>query len=242
MKNQDKVINRSEAAEVMRSEITLADYNPRRISEEARKTLRKGIKTLGLVGGLVVNRRPGKGGYLLVSGHQRLTEIDAIQGYPEKDYSVRVEVVNLSEKEEKELNILLNNPSAQGEWDYERLGVLLPTIDYTVAGLTDADIAFIQPQRMEGIEAPGFSDMDSFHIPVEEESPDRYEREKQRLTEEKRKTNEKAQAEALNQQAYLCLSFSDYRHKVEFCERFGIPPGETYISGEEFGEYVERID
>ena len=239
----NQAINRSETIEVFRGEIHFAEYNPRQIDEAARKTLRKGLKTFGLVGGIVVNRKPGNGGYTLVSGHQRLTEMDQIQGYPEKDYRVRVEAVELSDKQEKELNILLNNPSAMGSWDYERLAQLVPSIDYEVAGLTDADLAFIQPLPLDDVDAPGFDDLETFHLKVESErDPARYESEKARLAEEKRKTNEKAQADALNQHAYLCLSFSDFSHKEDFCRRFGIPPMEAYISGEEFGEYIERVD
>lgn len=238
---EERTINRSETAELWRSQIEFAGYNPRRITEDARRTLRKGLKTFGLVGGIVVNKKPENDGYTLVSGHQRLTEMDEIQHYPEKDYRVRVEVVFLSEKQEKELNVLLNNPSAQGEWDYDRLAQLIPSIDYDVAGLTDADLAFLQPQPISGVETPGFNDLDSFHIPVERGS-ERYESEKQRLAEEKRKTNEKAEAAALDHRAYLCLSFSSFDMKTEFCRRFGIPPMETQISGDEFGEYIERID
>jgi hypothetical protein len=237
-------INRSESAEIMRSEIVFADYNPRRISEDARKTLRKGLKTFGLVGGIVVNKRTNTGKYMLVSGHQRLTEMDAIQGYPGKDYPVRVEVVSLSDKEEKELNILLNNPGAMGEWDSDLLAKLIPTIDPEIAGLTEADLAFLLPPDISDLSPDaGFVDLQTLRMDKGQDSdPARYESEKARLSEEKRKTQEKAQEEALNNQAYICLSFANYARKSEFCARFGIPPMETYISGEDFGEIIERID
>lgn len=241
-----QAVNRSENRAIMRSKIAFADYNPRRISEDARKTLRKGLKTFGLVGGIVVNEK-ADGSLLLVSGHQRLTEMDGLQGYPQKDYSIRVEVVRLSDKQEKELNILLNNPSAQGEWDNEQLARLLPSIDTDVAGLTDADLAFLQPptipEDMTGGDVAGLVDLQTLRMDGGQDTDSaRYESEKARLSEEKRKTMEKANAEALNNSAYLCLSFSDFVHKKEFCERFGIPPMETYISGEDFGEIIERID
>ncbi len=239
------IVNNSESREVMRSLIDFADYNPRRISDEARKTLRKGLKAFGLVGGIIVNANRSDGRYTLVSGHQRITEMDALQGFPGKDYPIRVDIVRLSDKEEKELNILLNNPNAQGEWDYEKLSAILPAIDYDIAGLTDADLAFIQPPILpdnDG-ESSMFGNLETFHSPVEVvQDPARYESEKRRLSEEKRKTNEKAETEVMNHQAYLCLSFSDFRHKEQFCNRFGIPAEETYISGEVFGEYIERID
>lgn len=238
-----KAINKSETIEVWRSDIHFAEYNPRQIDDAARKTLRKGLKTFGLVGGIVVNRKSGNEGYTLVSGHQRLTETDVIQGYPEKDYCVRVEAVELSDKQEKELNILLNSPNAQGQWDFDKLAQLVPSIDYEVAGLTDADLAFIQPQPLDEVDAPGFDDLETFHLKVESERDSaRYESEKARLAEEKRKTNEKAQAAARDLQAYICLSFENSQRKKEFCQRFGIPAWETYISGEEFGECIERVD
>ena len=150
-------------------------------------------------------------------------------------------------KEEKELNILLNNPSAQGEWDNEQLARLLPSIDTDVAGLTEADLAFLQPpaipEDVAGDDMAGFVDLQTLRMDKGQDTdPERYESEKARLSEEKRKTQEKANAEALNNSAYLCLSFSDFAHKREFCQRFGIPSMETYISGEDFGEIIERID
>lgn len=130
--------------ELKRSAIRLASYNPRKISEESRKTLKRGIKKFGLVGGIVVNKRTG---FTVVSGHQRLSVMDELQKYnpdtKENDYRIRVDVVDMDEKSEKELNILANNPNAQGTWDYDALRELVPEIDYKDAGLTDADLNMI---------------------------------------------------------------------------------------------------
>ena len=52
-------------------------------------------------------------------------------------------MIDVEEKEEKELLILLNNPSAQGEWDYDTLRELIPDIDYKDAGLTEQDLDII---------------------------------------------------------------------------------------------------
>lgn len=73
---------KSESVELNRSAIHFADYNPRKLSEESRKTLKRGIKKFGLVGGIVVNKRTG---LTVVSGHQRLTVMDELQKFPE-DY------------------------------------------------------------------------------------------------------------------------------------------------------------
>lgn len=135
---------KAENVEMLRSEIHFADYNPRTISQEALKTLRKGIKKFGLVGGIVVNRRTGN---TLVQGHQRLTVMDDLQKYDaethENDYRLRADIIDIDEQAEKELVILLNNPNAQGEWDYDRLKAIIPSIDVANAGLSDADLAMM---------------------------------------------------------------------------------------------------
>ena len=46
---------KSESVELNRSAIRFADYNPRKLSDESRKALKRGIKKFGLVGGIVVN-------------------------------------------------------------------------------------------------------------------------------------------------------------------------------------------
>ena len=43
---------KSESVELNRSAIHFADYNPRKLSDESRKTLKRGIKKFGLVGGI----------------------------------------------------------------------------------------------------------------------------------------------------------------------------------------------
>ena len=43
---------KSESMELNRSAIHFADYNPRKLSDESRKTLKRGIKKFGLVGGI----------------------------------------------------------------------------------------------------------------------------------------------------------------------------------------------
>lgn len=143
MKKTEK-ISQSETAEVMRSEIHLADYNPRILSDEARKALKKGIKKFGLAGGIVVNRQTGM---TVVGGHQRLTVMDEIMKYDaatnKNDYKVKVELVDMDEKMEKELNLLLNNHNAQGSWDYDKLREMMPDIDYQDAGFTEADLQMI---------------------------------------------------------------------------------------------------
>ena len=87
---------KSESVELNRSAIRFADYNPRKLSDESRKALKRGIKKFGLVGGIVVNKRTG---LTVVSGHQRLSVMDELQKFPDNDYRIRVDVIDVDEQQ-----------------------------------------------------------------------------------------------------------------------------------------------
>lgn len=136
-KTVERKIEAFEVVEVIRGELKNAPYNPRQMSEAARKKLRKGIKKLGLLAPLTWNAETGN----IVGGHQRIAAIDAIKGT--KDYKLKVARVRLSEIEEKEANILLNNTEAQGDWDIEALEAMFsgaPDIDIEATGFDNADL------------------------------------------------------------------------------------------------------
>lgn len=129
-----------EMKRIMRSQIRLADYNPRMISEDARKRLKKGMKKFGLVQPLVWNQRTG----VLVSWHQRLSLIDEKKKYPEKgDYEIEVAAVDLSEKDERTLNVQLNNQSMMGEFDLYVLREMSDGLDLGDLGFSDSDLDLI---------------------------------------------------------------------------------------------------
>lgn len=126
-----------EMESIERGQIHGAEYNPRVISEDAKKRLRKMLARHGLVQPLVWNRRTGN----LVAGHQRLAALDALER--SQNYSLQVAVVDLNEREEKILNVQLNNPSMQGDWDMDKLTELALEGDVSPAemGFSDGDIA-----------------------------------------------------------------------------------------------------
>lgn len=250
---------KSESVELNRSAIRLADYNPRVISDEARKTLKRGIKKFGLVGGIVVNKRTG---FTLVSGHQRISVMDELQKYDlktkENDYKVRVDVVDMDEKAEKEFNILANNPNAQGTWDFDALAQLIPDIDYKDAGLTDADLNMIGVDYLLQTEEENniASELESMMQPVtEQHEAEKAERKAERealkaqeqaakvahMKEVKQQVKENAQKQAQDMDAYLMLSFDTFEAKAAFCGRFGYDPYQKFIKGEQFDSICERI-
>ncbi|ROS81790.1 hypothetical protein EEL34_14695 [Muribaculaceae bacterium Isolate-039 (Harlan)] len=136
-------IKQAEQRTVKRSEINFASYNPRTISDEARKKLKKNLQTVGLLGGVVWNMRSGN----LVSGHQKVSIMDAVNRYDAEtganDYEFRVEVVDFDDKTEKEQNLFMNNRAVQGTYDDDMLRELLQGIDYTNAGFDDTDMQLL---------------------------------------------------------------------------------------------------
>lgn len=136
-------IKQAEQRTVKRSEINFASYNPRTISDEARKKLKKNLQTVGLLGGVVWNMRSGN----LVSGHQKVSIMDAVNRYDAEtganDYEFRVQVVDFDDKTEKEQNLFMNNRAVQGTYDDDMLRELLQGIDYTNAGFDDTDMQLL---------------------------------------------------------------------------------------------------
>jgi ParB-like chromosome segregation protein Spo0J len=94
-----------------------ADYNPRRpLTKPAYRKLRASVERFGLVEPLVWNERTGR----VVGGHARLAVVREL-GHT----AVPVSVVNLSDAEERALNVVLNNQEAQGRYDPAKLADVL---------------------------------------------------------------------------------------------------------------------
>lgn len=250
---------KSEIVVMNRSDIRFADYNPRTISEENLKTLKKGIKTFGLVGGIVVNKRTGN---TLVQGHQRLSVMDSLQKYNadthENDYAVRCDLIDVDEKSEKELVILLNNPNAQGEWDYDKLGEMMGSIDYTIAGLTDVDLSMmgisvdvptdvasvitdigetITPETFTGgttAQKNAFDDKG-----VEYKDSQEYQDKVQHMKDVKAQVKEQMEQRADEASSYVMLSFDNSINMMEFFSIFDIDPNAKIIKGEELLALVQ---
>ncbi len=97
-----------------------ATYNPRRIDKPALRRLRDNVKRVGLLGpAIVVNLRTGN----VISGHRRLEVLDTLEGKP--DYFVDVTAVDWDDATEREQNVFMNSPDAQGQFDLDLLGKLL---------------------------------------------------------------------------------------------------------------------
>ena len=145
----------------------------------------------------------------------------------------------------------MNNPNAQGTWDFDALARIVPDIDWKDAGLTDADLNMIgvdyllQTEEESSI-ADALSDM--MASVAEQKEADKVAKQLERaekvahMKEVKQQVKEAAQKQAQDMDAYLMLSFDTFEAKAAFCERFGYDPYSKFIKGEVFDEQVERIE
>lgn len=134
------------------SELVPAVYNPREISDESLKGLTISMEKFGIVQSIVYNKRTGN----IVGGHQRYKVLVA-SGVTEVD----VTEVDLSEMDEKALNVALNNPTIQGDFDVKTKDLLKMIQDGSEATFKDLrcdalaellDISLKEPKPKEDAE------------------------------------------------------------------------------------------
>lgn len=112
-----------------------ADYNPRRITAADRKDIKASLEKFGFAEPIIVNKNPDRLN-VIVGGHQRVTVAKEELGYTE----VPCVFVNLSLKEEKELNVRLNKN--QGRWDFDALQEFFDKDWLKGVGFLDSELSF----------------------------------------------------------------------------------------------------
>jgi len=209
-------------ARVHREKIKNAPYNPRQIDDHARKKLSNNIKKKGLLDALVWNKRTGN----LVSGHQRLSILDDLSKTG-VSYAIDVAVVDLSEREEKEQNLFFNNPSAQGDYDVDKLGKMIVNdeVDYKLSGFDDMDLQM----RFEGTDyAVTMFDDDKAPQSVQDDLEQL--EEIQRMKRE-RKAHRDRDQDANDPEFYAVVVFPDRDAQGQFMERVGMDRNARYVDG-----------
>ena len=209
-----------EVETIHRSRIKNAEYNPRFMGEREKKRLRTALKENGLVSALTWNRRTGN----LVGGHQRLEQLDALE--KNEDYELTVCVVDVDEKQEAKLNVQLNNPSMQGEWDVDKLYEMTQDFDLSMEdmGFSSTDAAYL----FDGDE----KFVDLFETPEAQE-------EKGKLKQIK-EARQGMSTEYKNEQRadfMLMVVFKDAEERADFMRRIHVPGYEQYVTVEQ----IERI-
>lgn len=90
-----------------------AEYNPRKLTPIKEQDLRNSLEKFGMVDPVIINTNE-KRKNIIIGGHQRIKIWESF-GHKEVDCTE----LNLSAKDEKELNIRLNKNT--GDWDYQVL-------------------------------------------------------------------------------------------------------------------------
>lgn len=209
-----------ETESIDRSQIKNAPYNPRIMDKEAKKRLREGIRKHGLVSAITWNRRTGN----LVGGHQRLEQLDALE--KNSDYELTVCVIDVDEREEAQLNVQLNNPSMQGDWDLDKLAIMANdfSLDMEDLGFSKEDAAFL------------FDGDDRFTELYNTPEANQVKGELKRIKEARSTMNEKLK-EGGRIDFYTCIVFSSPEERERFHKEINIPISEQYITADQ----VRRI-
>jgi ParB-like chromosome segregation protein Spo0J len=108
-------------------------YNPRQITGKQYEDLKKSIDKFGMCKPIVININPERL-YNVIGGHQRLQILREMGA--EKVPTVSV---NLSEEDEKELNVRLNKNG--GQWDIDLLSNF-DVVDLKEWGFKDIELGF----------------------------------------------------------------------------------------------------
>jgi hypothetical protein len=206
---------------IQRDQIKNAPYNPRIMDKNAQKRLKENIKKHGLVSALTWNKRTGN----LVGGHQRIEQLDALE--KNEDYELTVCVVDVDEKEEATLNVQLNNPSMQGDWDLDKLAEITEDFDLSMTddlGFTKSDVDFM----FDGDER--FSEL--FDTPEANETKEKID--EVRNARSKSVDNLK---ERNNINWYAIIVFEDEKDRDSFFKEISVPKYEQYITA----EHIRRL-
>lgn len=141
-----------------------APYNPRRISDEALRRLARLLDEHGFVDPVLARRCDR----LVIGGHQRL-RANALRERPDE----RVPCIfldDLTDAQAKALTIALNNPAAQGEFDADRLELLvadLAAAELDVSAVTGLDADELADLQRQLDEPP--PDLQSLQPPADED-------------------------------------------------------------------------
>lgn len=225
-----ELYRKSETIVIKRSQIKFAPYNPKNHTEANVAQIKKNIKNVAFLGGIIWNKTTGN----LIDGHKRVMTLDAIHrfdGKKETDYDVKVEMIELDLKTEKEQNIF--QTKSRTDLDLSLVGMILPDIDSVAAGLDDSDLMMIT------VESPNFDFGSSDDIEDDFKEMDAgYDARKQVMIDAK-KAQKANLANKFEGDPFVTLSFNDYDNKAQFMDRFGFNPADKYVKGEMFSDMIK---
>jgi hypothetical protein len=193
------------------------------------KKLKASIRKFGAVGGFVWNENTKT----LVSGHQRISVLDELNKYPENDYQVKVEKINVDEKTEKEINIALNNRRMQGDFDSDAISKIINDIDLSAIGFDMTDIS------MFGIDMEPLLDQS---IDFESDSEENKIKRKQDVRNHQARIKNERDDKDRGANSFVTLVFASSKEARTFLIKFGYTDDMQFIDGIEFSNKVELLE
>lgn len=187
----------------------------------------------------------------LVSGHQRIWIIDALEH--RKDYDIDVALVDLTLKQEKEQIIALNNLYMAGTFDFEKLSVMLPKLGIEDCGFDEKDLGLIFPTWEAPMNAPTMEQMEDVKRTASELEKARLDaraakaaanpedeadrRQRIKLMREVLKKTETSRfvregADSLDVEYFVIAQFNNLAARAQFLATLKLDPQEAFISGE----------
>jgi len=224
---------------IKRSQINFAAYNPKRHSKESINKIKKNIKKVAFLGGIVWNRTTGN----LIDGHKRIMALDVIHNYNSEnenktaDYEIKVEAVELDEKTEKEQNIF--QTQSRTDFDVELMQQLIPEIDFNNAGLEIEDLNYFMVDISNIIDNNNNEIKDDFDNLEFTTDNERKMKKIESVKNAKNSTKQKMQEETTGT-PFVTLSFDNYENKVFFMELINCPINNKYVKGEILLEYLDK--
>ena len=158
-------------------------------------------------------------------------------GTSKTDYDVKVEVVALDDKAEKEQ--LTYMAVGNTKPDIDLIAGYISDIDYTNVGLDIGELNEIlsinteMPSLLDSVDdllspLPSF---DEIETPSADEKT--YDEKKEHMKAIKQQVRESAIERQQNEEAYITLSFSSYNAKEDFCDLLGISTDDKFVKGED---------
>lgn len=125
-------------------EIKTSEYNPRIVKNEEYQGLKNSLKLFGQQENLIINKDG-----TLISGHVRLQASKEL-GWTE----MTCNVVDLDKKQEKKLNVVMNNRAIQGSFDELKLAEILEELKLD-SDYGDLRLDVLEPLDLSDIQFDG---------------------------------------------------------------------------------------
>ncbi len=223
-------LEKFELRQVHRSKLKNAPYNPRKISADAEKKLRKSLRDFGMLAPITWNKRSGN----IVGGHRRLEAMDSV--LRKQDYQLTVAVVDLDKEQEIKANIVLNNPAIQGEWDHNLLAEIkidFPAIDFEKdLGFErfDIDVIFAGTD-VEGDVVAAFEQQETVKSDVDRmREIDNLKRAKKKARDDARDVDGEGESYTVDKDDYqVTFVFPNNSEKHAFMRNIGEKPSERFV-------------